>query len=181
MTDNDADKHRQKAMNAYLGKFNEREMKTTVKHVGSVRDWEGLPPIGTKAICKYRPDDGPLLIVAHDLTSYPTMALTSDESGYWGADEHHWDPVPMREPKCGEVYEVSGDFYIVHSFNDHAWIRLDGQGFVTSNHQDAKYSAPSSEAFYARKALERYEVVPIDSSAGLDYQGWLEGLSQLEK
>lgn len=29
------DRHRQKAMNAYLGKFKEREMKTTVKHVGS--------------------------------------------------------------------------------------------------------------------------------------------------
>jgi len=125
-------------------------MKTTVKHVGSGgpdREWEGLEEnwLAHRDVIIHWCDDGEV-----EYCQGLSWTRKRDDLEFVIDCEYR---IKQREPKCGEVYEVSGDFYIVHPLNDHAWIRLDGQGFVTSNHQDAKYSAPSVEAYYARKFL----------------------------
>lgn len=60
-----------------------------------------LPPVGCSAICTYTEDEHK--IVAHDLTDYPTMALTVDNSGYWGADASHWKPIQTEEDKIRNI------------------------------------------------------------------------------
>jgi hypothetical protein len=66
------------------------------------REWDGggLPPVGTEAYCLYTNEVHK--IVAHDITVYPNIAITSDESGYWGANEHHWYPIKSDKKKAIE-------------------------------------------------------------------------------
>lgn len=59
---------------------------------------EGLPPVGVTAYCTLTEENH--LIVAHDIISSEKMALTCDNDGYWGADEHHWKPIQTEEEKA---------------------------------------------------------------------------------
>lgn len=49
---------------------------------------DSLPPVGWWARCAYTGHFH--RIYAHDLLSNEKMALTCDNTGYWGAYDYHW-------------------------------------------------------------------------------------------
>jgi len=146
MTNKDADIKRQKAMNAYLGKFKEREMKTTVKHVGSaLREWEG-------------PEEDS---IAHrDAIEHWVNGgeVENDATGGWMIAHPSFEArvnyrIKQREPKPGEVWiDEEGDAIYI-PFDCDKWQFVDKIGY--KNHKypitDIKYKSPSLEAYYARK------------------------------
>jgi len=56
---------------------------------------EGLPPVGVEAYCRLTRKNH--LIVSQDLISSEEMALTVDNSGYWGSGEEYWEPAKTED------------------------------------------------------------------------------------
>jgi len=142
---------RQVAMNAYLGKFKEREMKTTVKHVGSVREWEG--PIENWEAhvdeIKHWCDGG-------------DVQFNNPPAGWFDAnpnfDLHIEYRIKQREPKPGEVWITpAGMILIMDEYC--AAINPMGHCYCGNDVRDSNpiYAAPSVEAYYARKMLKKAE------------------------
>lgn len=78
----------------YKGQYIPRPPAKEVERLGE--DGE-LPPIGEFAYCLTSQTDERIL--AHDTISNPNMAIVCDNSGYWGAEAHHWAPIKTQEQK----------------------------------------------------------------------------------
>ena len=159
-------------------------MKTTVKHVGSVREWEGDIDQWTKheTVIRHWSDGGDSERQLADKRWVDTLNCNA-----WLDTEYR---IKQREPKTGEVWTHPEDgegLYYVDTLTNHGYMIELGVQTVTKNVDDEDgfegfvYTAPSVEAYYARKSLERYQSVPIDSLSGEQYKQWLTTLAGMEK
>jgi len=126
-------------------------MKTTVKHVGSVREWEGSM-MSWHRHCDLIPKwcDG-------EDVEYQVTADKWSSNISWTADFHEDVNfrIKQREPKPGEVWIDSEGDALHIPFDCERWQFIDRLGYKNHNHPmiDIKYNAPSLEAYYARKFL----------------------------
>jgi len=126
-------------------------MKTTVKHVGSVREWEGPIENWESHVweIKYWCDGG-------------GVQFKNVHSGWVGSDIGYslaFDSevecrIKQREPKQSEVW-ISDELGRSYLMTSTGWIHLKDGKLCDSNREgnNMVYSAPSVEAYYARKFL----------------------------
>lgn len=128
-------------------------MKTTEKHVGSVREWEG--PIEDWEAHR--------LVIEHWCDGGDVQIILIGGAG--NGDDYYRDVsgpefthdlvfcIKQREPKPGEVW-VDEDGDAIHiPFDCEKWQFINKSGYKSHKYPitDIKYSAPSVEAYYARK------------------------------
>jgi len=170
-------------MNAYLGKFKGKTMKTIVKHVGSGgpdREWEG--PIENWEAhvweIKHWCDGGEVEYCIDDDHWSDKMNMAAD---FHVGIEYR---IKQREPKPGEVWlDEIHPFIKLHESDSisYDWINLTNNCyslFTTYGLKDLTYAAPSVEAYYARKFKKE-----CDDNVDLELEAYsvLENAAQLEK
>jgi len=158
-------------------------MKTIVKHVGSVREWEGSM-MSWHRHCDLIPKwcDGVNIDSEYDdgwgKCRYP---MFSEEQKY---------RIRQREPSIGEVWTHPEDgacLFYIDTLRNHGYMIELGVQTVTVNVDDKDgfegfvYTAPSIETYYARKFLDESRV-DLGSNAGIgDLLRLVHKSAQLEK
>jgi len=129
-------------------------MKTTVKHVGSVREWEGPVENSMKHldVIEHWVDGGEVEYCIGDGKWLDKMNMPADF--HIGVQYR----INQREPKPGEVWTLRGYAYLIHEFSGDFYQSLTGREYCKSDSQVLEYAAPSVEAYYARKFLNESKV-----------------------
>jgi len=127
-------------------------MKTTVKHVGSVREWEG--PIENWEAhvheIKHWCDGGDVEHVNEKIV----WTLTNQPKFFINSPVNWKYRIKQREPKTGEAWLGRG-FPAIYMEDGH-FLFVDGS--ITKNIEPFEYIAPSVESYYARKFLVESKV-----------------------
>ena len=120
-------------------------MKTTVKHVGSVREWEGPEDasIAHRSVIEHWCDGGQVEIFFD--SSWVEMGLSLPEF-----NENYKYRIKQREPKPGEVWANGYGPWVYRTHGSWSCL-IDGKSSPEVEDKPMTYAAPSGEAYYARK------------------------------
>lgn len=122
-------------------------MKTTVKHVGSVREWEGpeYASIAHRAVIEHWCDGGEV-----EIKTCVGEAWDSCDPQFAHNREYR---IKQREPKPGEAWENKHGPWVYRTHGGWACL-MDGKSSPEVEDQPMKYAAPSVMAYFARKFLD---------------------------